>query len=134
MTLSLFSFPRFSVGMPPWPLQRREPSRNAGASSPPRRHHSRDTAPEIVKVFGTCCSRSLDGAQRNPGLGHKPLIHNLSAMPAPDSAALHPGYIGHAPNTFTVSPAVSRLCQARCAARAGGRTLGKGLNGSQRES
>ncbi len=58
---------------------------------------------EIVKVFATCCSRSLDGARRNPGIGVNSLFHNASAMPSPDSAALHPGYIGHAPNIFTIS-------------------------------
>jgi hypothetical protein len=39
-------------------------------------------------------TRSLDGAQRNPGSRGNPLIACVSARPAPDCAALHPGYGG----------------------------------------
>jgi hypothetical protein len=67
------------------------------------------TAGETVKGFHGAVSRSLDAAQRNPGLGYNTLMPRVSARPPPDSAALHPGYVGHAPNTFTISGAVSRV-------------------------
>jgi hypothetical protein len=74
-----------------------------------------DGACEIGQVFAGAASRSLDGAQRNPGLRGNPLIHRQPVRLYPDSASAPSGLrVCRGEFLLSLMRPVRNVCAAAC--------------------